>query len=224
MVPGADAPDGPDGPDAVLARLLGDPAAAARVGTALGQILAELHTRVTAADVAGWLPRRPAWPEPRAWVRDRLPRVVDDRVLHARADAVMARYEAALALAAEDDRALVHTDLGLHNVGVDLATWRVCGVFDWGDACWADRHLDFRHLVLDPARGELLDGVAAAYEAAAGRAVSRARVALYNAACAVGHLAFRAGVPPERRWCGRTLAEDLGWTRHALARAEAAGR
>jgi hypothetical protein len=31
-------------------------------------------------------------------------------------------------------------------------------------------------------------------------------------------LAFRAGVPPEQKSCGRTLAEDLCWVRMALTK------
>jgi hypothetical protein len=41
---------------------------------------------------------------------------------------------------------------------------------------------------------------------------------LYNAACAVTFLAFRADREPEERWCGRTLAEDLHWSKLAIAR------
>ncbi len=49
--------------------------------------------------------------------------------------------------------------------------------------------------------------------------ISRARVILYNAACALSFLGHRAGTRPEERCCGRTLAEDLAWTRHAVDRA-----
>jgi aminoglycoside phosphotransferase (APT) family kinase protein len=209
---------------AVYARVRREPEAARRVGAALGAILADLHTRAGAADVAGWLPRRPGWPEPRGWICDRLPRVVDHRGLRAEADAVIAEYEELLDRTPPDDRVLVHADLGLHNVSVDAATLRVHGVFDWESACWADRHLDFRYLVFDTAHDALLEAALAVYEPAAGRPVSRERVLLYNAACAVCYLAFRAGVPPEQSWCGRTLAEDLHWTRHAIARLRAARR
>jgi hypothetical protein len=44
-------------------------------------------------------------------------------------------------------------------------------------------------------------------------------VLLYNAACAVTFLAFRAGIAPDTRWCGRTLAEDVRWSQHAIANA-----
>lgn len=208
--------------DAVHRRLRDDPAAAARVGAAVGALVAAWHTAVSEADLAVPLPRVPGWPEPRAWVRARLPRVVDDPALHAAADAVMARYEAARDATSESDRTLVHTDLGLHNISIDARTLAVHGVFDWDGACWADRHFDFRYLTVDPADDALLDAAIAAYEPATGRRLSRPRIHLYNAACAVGYLAFRDGVAPDAAWCGRTLAEDLRWTRHAIARAGAA--
>ena len=50
------------------------------------------------------------------------------------------------------------------------------------------------------------------------RSLDRNRIRLYNAACAIGFLAFRAGVPPEQKSCGRTLAEDMRWVRLALAK------
>lgn len=206
---------------AVYARVRQEPEAARRVGAALGAILADLHTRVGAADVSGWLPRRASWPEPRAWILDRLPQVVDDRELRAEADAVIGEYEELQGRIHPHDRVLVHTDLGLHNVSIDAATLRVNGVFDWESACWADRHLDFRYLVFDAAHDALFEAALAVYEPATGCRVSRERVLLYNAACAISYLAFRAGVPPEQTWCGRNLAEDLHWTRHAIARVRA---
>ena len=49
--------------------------------------------------------------------------------------------------------------------------------------------------------------------------LSRARIRQLNAACAVSFLAYRAGSAPEDRPAGRTLEEDLAWTRMALERA-----
>jgi hypothetical protein len=92
------------------------------------------------------------------------------------------------------------------------------GVFDYGDAAWADRHHDFRYLVFDEKRPEALDAALELYEPALGRPLRRDRIRLYNAVCAVSFLAFRVGTPPEQRSCGRTLAEDLSWVRSALAR------
>jgi hypothetical protein len=51
-----------------------------------------------------------------------------------------------------------------------------------------------------------------------GRSLDHSRIRLYNAACAISYLSFRAGVPPDQKSCGRTLAEDLRWIRAALAR------
>lgn len=200
----------------VYARVRNDADAAARLGAGIGAVLAELHTAVHAADVADWLPARPAWPEPRGRIAERLPRVVRDPALHAGADEVMARYEALRV--PDEDRVLVHADLGLHNVAVDPRTLALRGVFDWEEACWADRHLDFRYMVDAADPQPLLDAAVAVYQAATGRALSRERILLHNAALAASYLASRAGVAPGVRWCGRTLDEDLAWTRLAIAR------
>src|ERR1700733_10353871 len=53
-------------PRRVFAKVKGDAALAVRMGAQIGTILAEQHTRITASDVAGWLPSRVPWPEPSA--------------------------------------------------------------------------------------------------------------------------------------------------------------
>jgi aminoglycoside phosphotransferase (APT) family kinase protein len=113
---------------------------------------------------------------------------------------------------------LVHTDVGLHNLAVAPRSFTVRGLFDYDSAAWADRHLDFRYLVLDYDDADPLDAAVAAYESATNRAIRRERVFLYNAASAVSYLAFRAGHAPDEVWCGRTLAQDLQWSRRAIAR------
>ena len=190
---------------------------AGRLGRVLGAILAEQHTRISAADVAGWLPRQPRWPESRDWIRERLVRVVDDPKLVAAADVVMSLYEAVPILDA--DRVLVHTDVGFHNLGIDPASRDVYGLFDYDGAAWADRHHDFRYLVFDRDRDDLLDATLSVYEPLVGHKIAHERVRLYNAACAITFLAYRVGTHPEERSCGRTLSEDLRWSRHAIARA-----
>ncbi|HEX8244600.1 MAG TPA: GNAT family N-acetyltransferase [Longimicrobium sp.] len=189
MVPGA------CDPFCLFRRACSSGEAAARLGASVGAVLAELHTAVPAAEVAGWLPTTLEWPEPREVVREHLPRVVADPALHARADAVLARYESLDV--ADEDRVLVHGDLGFHNLGVGAGTFAVTGVFDWESACVADRHLDFRYLVCDLERWELLDAALAAYEPATGRdAFARADRALQRG---VGHQL--PGLP--RRRAGR---------------------
>jgi len=202
---------------AAYAALRDDPERAREIGAAVGALLAQQHSRIAATDVASWLPRRPEWPEPRAWIVERLSTVVDDARLIDRALAVIDDYENVPV--EESDRALVHADLGLHNFALDPKTGALNGVFDYAAAAWADRHHDFRYLVFDLESRALLDAAVAAYEPVVGRVIRRERVLLYNAACAIGYLAYRAGRAPEERWCGRTLAEDLGWSRSAIAAA-----
>jgi aminoglycoside phosphotransferase (APT) family kinase protein len=200
----------------VYAALREDQELADAIGAAVGAILAEQHSRIAAADVEGWLPRRVSWPEPRQWILARLPAVVDDPQLIADADDVMAAFDAVPVT--DGDRALVHGDLGLHNMAIDPRSFVVNGLFDYEGAAWADRHHDFRYLVFDFDGYELLDGALASYRTLVDRPIQRERVLLYNAACALTYLAYRKGTPPEQRSCGRTLAEDLRWSRMAIAR------
>jgi hypothetical protein len=193
-----------------------DPMWCARTGLQLGAILAEQHTRIRAEDAAGWLPSLPAWPDPALSIRERLPRVVTDRSLLARIDELLTRYEAISV--AEDDHVLIHGDFGFHNLVVGAETLGVRGIFDYDGGAWADRHHDFRYLLFDVERDEILEAALAAYEPVVGRKLSRERIRVYNAVCSASYLAFRDGVPPDEKWCGRTLAEDLRWIRVALAR------
>jgi Ser/Thr protein kinase RdoA (MazF antagonist) len=203
----------------VFERMTGDAAAARRMGAEIGTILAEQHTRIRAEDAAAWLPSRALWPEPSAWIRERLPRVVagaGDNGLIARIDEMLARYDAVPVTDA--DRALIHSDVGFHNLALDPETYAVRGIFDYEGASWADRHHDFRYLLFDRGHEEMLDAALAVYEPTVGRILSRERIRLYNAAAAASFLAFRDGIPADTRWCGRTLAEDLAWVRYALER------
>ena len=210
MVPGA------SDPQALHRRTRTDRALARRIGHALGSILAEQHGRVRPGDVAGWLPPRPPWPGRPGRIRDKLARVVADAGLLRGAAGVLRRYGNQLE-SCEGDRVLVHGDLGFHNVALAPGTDEVAGVFDYDDAAWADRHQDFRYLVF-PGGGPdwVLDAALAAYQAALGLSLDRDRIRLCNAACALGFLADREGVPPEAKPCGRTLAEDLEWVGQAL--------
>jgi len=208
MVPGRSDPWG------LYRRSQADPGLARRLGRSLGAILGEQHARIGEADVAGWLPRRVAWPEAGAWMRERLPQVVADKDLVRALGDVIDRYEAVRVDAGEC--VLVHGDLGLHNLAFDPTTDGVNGVFDYDSAAWADRHHDFRYFLFDVGREDMLDAALEIYERAVGRRLDRDRIRLYNAACAICFLAYRAGTPPEQQSCGRTLAEDLRWVLVAL--------
>ena len=98
------------------------------------------------------------------------------------------------------------------------ATGAVDGAFDYGDAAWADRHLDFRYLAFAAVPDALLDAAMRTYRDATGVALDRHRVLVHNALAAVGHLADRAGHGAGEVVAGRTLDGDLGWTRWALGR------
>lgn len=180
-----------------------------------GTILIEQHTCITQHDVTRWLPEHVRWPEPGDWVRSRLARVIHDARLLAQLERVFACYERVHVQ--PDDRVLVHADLGLHNIVVDPAMAELRGIIDYDGAAWADRHHDFRYLIFHE-HEEALQAALAIYEGALDRRLDRNRIYLYNAACAISFLANRYGVPPHEKWCGRTLAEDLSWVRHATVR------
>jgi hypothetical protein len=200
-------------PGGIHQRLRQDAGLARGIGEAVGRILAEQHTRIKAGDVAEWLLQQVAWPEPGGWIRERVPQVVADSTLIADIDELLAIYEG-LEIG-DEERALVHTDVGLHNLALDPVTLEVRGIFDFDGAAWADRCHDFRYMVgLD--RPELLEAALAVYEAATGRLLSRPRILLYNAVCAFSYLAYRLGTLPDEDSCGRTLAEDIDWTRRAI--------
>jgi aminoglycoside phosphotransferase (APT) family kinase protein len=212
--------EGPFEPRRVYERVKSDAGYARRVGEALGAIIAELHTAIPAQALAGrWLPRRASWPEPLAYAERRLPMVTGDTALIRRSLTLLERYEAAEAAVSE--RVLTHGDLGFHNAVVDPQTGAVAGVFDFDGATLCDRCHDFKYLLLDDSAEALLDGAIGVYEHQTGKTIDRDRVRLLNAACAVGFLAYRAGSGPEETPAGRTLAEDLRWTRMALNRAGA---
>lgn len=196
-------------------RILSEPGFARATGAALGRVLADQHLNVPRDALRGWLPERPGWPVEHARLAAALPQVVTDPGLVASALAAVAAHEAALAEV--PDPVLVHGDLGIHNLtfapGGELA-----GVFDYADAALSDRHRDFCYLLFDRLDDTLLAAALEAYGAAGGMPIDKARVALANAACATGFLAYRAGHGPEDRPAGRTLAEDLAWVRLALAR------
>ena len=158
----------------------------------------------------------PMWPEPGDWMRERLPLVVSDVGLVRQLGQVIERYEATEIDAS--DRVLIHGDVGFHNLALDPDTDRVNGIFDYDSAAWADRHHDFRYLLFDVEREDLLDAALAAYVSHVGRTIIRDRVRLYNATCAISYLAFRSGTPADQKSCGRTLAEDLRWVCAALAK------
>lgn len=196
-------------------RILADPGFAEALGTSLGLVLADQHCNVPSAELAGWLPDRPAWPEPHEHIAAALGEVISDAGLVDAALAAVTAYEQGLTDI--EHPVLVHGDLGVHNITL-TADGMLGGVFDYADASLSDRHRDFCYFLFDTADDRLLAAAIAAYRDAGGAPIEVARVALGNAACAAGFLAFRQGHPPDARPAGRTLAEDLAWVRLALSR------
>src|SRR5262249_33755884 len=161
--------------------------------------LAEQHLNAKDASLSD-LPASPSWPEPFAYAAERLPRVVDDAALIARALKLYRRYE-------DDERAvvarvLVHGDFGFHSLVVEEALGAVIGVFDYDGAAFADRHHDFKYLVLDVEDETLLESAIDAYTRAGGAPIDRERLYLINAASAVCFLAYRAGAGADEKPAG----------------------
>jgi Phosphotransferase enzyme family len=197
-------------------RCQADPRLARKIGREIGVLLAEQHAKVIAADVAGWLSEQITWPESGSWIRERLPRVVTDDGLIKAMVAVIKRYEAVPV--GVNDRVLVHGDVGLHNLALDPGSDTINGIFDYDSAAWADRHHDFRYLLFDVEREDMLDAALEVYEPMTRQRIDRERVRLYNAACAISFLALRVTVPADQKSCGRTLTEDIRWVRVALSK------
>jgi aminoglycoside phosphotransferase (APT) family kinase protein len=202
-------------PPRLLERLQRDPPLAHRFGEELGRILADQHSSIPGAKLRGWLPRFPHWPRP-----EDLPHLsgtVNDAALMSRIGRALERRAA---IAQDDDRSvLAHADLGLHNIAVHSDSLRVTGVFDYEGAVFGDRHQDFAYLVLHQQDEPLLEGAIAVYEPLTATRIDRDRVRLLHAVAAIGFLAYRRGHTPDEEWCGRTLEQDLAWTRIALANA-----
>jgi len=207
-------------PVATYRRAIADRGFATALGSSIGAMLASQHRAIASADLTGWLPGKPSWPPPRPEIERDLQLVIDDASLLDRALQVVELYEREVDAA---DPVLVHSDLGFHNMVVDQTSGSLVGVFDYDDAAFADRHHDFKYLLLDVAEEVLLQSATSAYRAAGGKPIDIGRCGLLNAASAVGFLALHAGHGPEERPAGRTLDDDLRWTRLALARAEGDG-
>jgi aminoglycoside phosphotransferase len=196
--------------------LRNNPRAALQLGRWTGEALAQLHAVIKSDYIPHWLPRKVSWPEPTSWILERLPAVIGEGTLAAEIAALLSHYENLQI--ADDDRVLAHTDLGLHNIVLATDSFAPLGIIDFDAAAYADRHIDFRYLILDFPDTTLLTSACQTYAAITGKALQPERILLYNAVSACCYLAYRAGIPAETPWCGRTLNEDLAWTTQALER------
>ncbi len=201
----------------VFDRLRADSDLAVQFGTRVGAVLAELHVSVPINTCSDWLPHRLEWPMPLAPTLAAIQTVTPDARLIQRAQEVLSSFEQLQV--SSDDVVLVHGDLGFHNLALDPDSLHIRGVFDFKDAAVADRHLDFRYLFFDLGRFDLVEAAADEYERRTGRVIDLTRALLYNAVWAISFLAFHAGTEPDGVSCGRTLNQDICWTRNAIAAA-----
>lgn len=111
------------------------------------------------------------------------------------------------------DRTFLHGDLGSHNVVVD-GQGHIVGLYDFDEACVADRHHEFRWL---PSYGEANLAVAlAVYQGKTGVAVDIARVRRVHALAALEQYGWGLRAPEEHRRTRRTLAQTRAWAERAV--------
>lgn len=202
-------------PQAIFNRLRQDLALAAQTGAAIAHILVEQHSQITAQDIVGWLPEMVEWPLSSAQIRQQVPQVMNDSALINQIEKLLNQYDSLLV--PSNDRVLIHTDIGFHNLAFDPQTFEVRGIFDYDGTAWGDRHHDFRYLLFGKDVSAMLEAALAVYEPALNRRLSRRRIYLYNAVCAFSYLAYRMGTAPEENSCGRTLAQDMDWCLWVIA-------
>jgi hypothetical protein len=91
---------------------------------------------------------------------------------------------------------------------------RINGIFDYGDAAWADRHHDFRYFLFGAVQDTLLEATMRLHGCDRLRTQPPAHPALQRR---LRHRpprrSRRLRDPTPSRSSGRTLAQDLVWTR-----------
>jgi aminoglycoside phosphotransferase (APT) family kinase protein len=177
----------------------------ARCAEDVGAFLAELQAALTSEDARALGCGPPAFPYPPSELAHRLSGQLADAESERFLARTLAEYE--VLCVGPDDSALLHNDLIPHNCLVDPRTGALTGIVDFGDACIGDRHQDFQYLegLFGP---ELVEAAIRRYEAIAGRALSRRRIALYHALAMLSHVAFAFEDPVARQ-----LEMKLGWIR-----------
>ncbi len=111
------------------------------------------------------------------------------------------------------DRVFLHGDLGSHNLVVD-DDGRIRGLFDFEEACFGDRHHEFRWL---PSFGEdFMARAFAAYREQTGAIVNVERVRRLHALVAMAQLGWGLRAPNEHHRTGRTVAQTRSWAERAV--------
>jgi len=204
-------------PDNIMPALLKDRSLAIKVISDMGELAAALHNCLDLEAAGSLVDTSYIWPPSAAWIEERLPDVIDDIGLVRQIVAQLTEFD--LLNPPPEQRVFCHGDLGFHNVVFNDQLQPV-GVFDFVTASLNEAAWDLRYFTFDPndVDDDILSAGLESYRTFSDRPVSFHRVRFYNAIAAVTFLAYRKGIDPNTRWCGRTLKEDLHWTRLALSK------
>lgn len=156
-----------------------------RLGDHLGRALGEFHRAVSPAEATklGFEARNllPEADELHSRLKGKLP----DRQIAGTFERLLDAYRACKP--PSHDIVLIHGDVWGGNMAVDLDSGALNGLFDFDDACIADRHFDFMYA---HSFGEgFRERAFTAYAQAAGAKLSARRTALYHAVSAFAALA-----------------------------------
>jgi aminoglycoside phosphotransferase len=156
-----------------------------RLGDDLGRALGEMHGALTPAEAAE-LGFEYRWPLPEGEeIRRRLRGKISDPLVGATLSRLLEVY--ATKKSVSHDLVLTHGDVWGGNLAVDLDSGALNGLFDFDDACLADRHFD---LMYTHSFGEeFRERAFTAYVRAAGTEISVQCTAMYHAISAFAALA-----------------------------------
>ena len=179
----------------------------------IATLLVELHSALTSEQAIELTKDVEMWPASSDWVRERLPHVLTDQGLLSELYDVMDQYDQ-LEI---KKYVLCQGDPTFQNLAFSDEL-DVNGIFDFYTPTACEAEWDMRYLWFEDTAqaSELRDLGISTYAELSGYQPDRQRVLFYNAVSAIAYLAYRKGIKDETRWCGRTLAGDLAWTRSAL--------
>ena len=183
----------------------------------LASMLVSLHSTLGPDEATELTKDMEMWPASPDWIREGLAHVIRDSGLLAELNEVVDLYEQVNFR----KTVLCQGDPIFQNLSFD-SEFNVKGISGFYTACARDPEWDLRYLVTGPTSRDYsnMDYGIEKYAEQGNYQPDRQRVLLYNAVSAIAFLAFRKGIDDDYPWCGRTLTEDLSWTRSALSKLE----